>query len=248
MAKQRGRKRTNDLYFGPEEEKAVVRFLESECTEERNSIYNKWLRKPLDKMIESIIRKYELYRKGETFEDLHSDTLSFLITKADKFDKETGKRAYSYYGTICKNYLLGLLIKDERVIKQNYSYEDIPTSDLEKNYDLTYEIDNPDIEISELIKKLIEGIEDEINSESVINKKKLSDNEKKVGFALIDILNDREYLIAMIEGGNKYHKNAILETMRNYTNLSTKDIRMAMRRYKILYNFIKLTGIEEGFE
>jgi hypothetical protein len=248
MAKQRGRKRTTDLYFGPEEEKAVVRFLESECNEERNTIYNKWLRKPLDKMIESIIRKYELYRKGETFEDLHSDTLSFLITKADKFDKDAGKRAYSYYGTICKNYLLGLLIKDERVIKQNYSYEDIPTSDLEKNYDLTYEIDNIDIETSELIEKLIEGIDSEINSESLIGKRKISENEKKVGFALIDILNDREYLIAMLEGGNKYHKNAILETMRNYTNLSTKDIRMAMRRFKILYNFIKITGIEDGFE
>jgi hypothetical protein len=36
--------------------------------------------------------------------------------------------------------------------------------------------------------------------------------------------------------------------MRNYTNLSTKDIRMAMRRFKILYNFIKITGIEDGFE
>jgi len=247
MAKQRGRKRTTDLYFGPEEEKAVVRFLESECNEERNTIYNKWLRKPLDKMIESIIRKYELYRKGETFEDLHSDTLSFLITKADKFDKEAGRKAYSYYGTICKNYILGLLIKDEKVIKQLYSYEDIPVSDLENKTELTYEMHDNEIDLPSLIKELIVSIEAEVNNENIVNKKKITDNEKKVGYALIEILNNWQLTLSMMDGGSKYHKNSILESMRNYTNLSTKDIRLAMRRYKSLYNLIKMSGMEEGF-
>jgi hypothetical protein len=32
-------------------------------------------------MIEAIIRRYKLYRKGETFEELHGDTVSFLMTK-----------------------------------------------------------------------------------------------------------------------------------------------------------------------
>lgn len=246
-AKQRGRKRVNDLYFGPEEEKAVIRFLESEDIRERNLIYNKWLRKPLDKMIESIIRRYKLYRKGETFEDLHSDTLSFLITKADKFDKEAGRKAYSYYGTICKNYILGLLIKDEKVMKQLYSYDDIPISDLESKPELVYEMHNSEIELESLIKKLIVSIEAEVNNENLIGKKKISDNEKKVGYALIEILNNWQLTLSMMDGGSKYHKNSILESMRNYTNLSTKDIRLAMRRFKELYNFIKMAGMEDGF-
>lgn len=247
MAKQRGRKRVNDLYFGPEEEEAVVKFLESEDIAERNAIYNKWLRKPLDKMIESIIRKYKLYRKGESFEDLHSDTLSFLITKADKFDKEAGRKAYSYYGTICKNYILGLLIKDEKVIKQLYSYEDIPISDLESKTELTYEMYDNEIDLPSLIKELIISIEAEVNNENLVNKKKITDNEKKVGYALIEILNNWQLTLSMMDGGTKYHKNSILESMRNYTNLSTKDIRLAMRRFKSLYNLIKMSGMEEGF-
>ena len=44
------------------------------------------------------------------------------------------------------------------------------------------------------------------------------------------------------------HPAYVMETMRNYTNLSTKDIRMSMRRFKLLYNFIKISGIEDGFE
>lgn len=247
MAKQRGRKRVNDLYFGPEEEEAVVKFLESEDIDERNAIYNKWLRKPLDKMIESIIRKYKLYRKGETFEDLHSDTLSFLITKADKFDKEAGRKAYSYYGTICKNYILGLLIKDEKVIKQLYSYDDISTSEMEDKYELTYEMYDNDIDLSKLIKELVISIEAEINNENIVNKKKITENEKKVGYALIEILNNWQVTLSIMDGGTKYHKNSILESMRNYTNLSTKDIRLAMRRFKTLYNIIKMAGMEDGF-
>ena len=113
MTTKRGRKRKNDLYFGPNEEEAVVKFLKSTDGTERNLIFNEWLKAPLDKMIESIIRKYKLYRKGETFEELHSDTLSFLMTKVHKFETDRGKKAYSYFGTISKHYILGLLIKDE---------------------------------------------------------------------------------------------------------------------------------------
>ena len=96
MAKQRGRKRTNDLYFGPEEEAAVIRFLGCNDEIERNAIYNEWLRAPFNKMIESIIRRYKLYRKGLEFRDIHADTLSFLITKAEKFKPEKNKKAYQF--------------------------------------------------------------------------------------------------------------------------------------------------------
>jgi hypothetical protein len=118
---KRGRKRTNDMYFGPNEEEAVIKFLESTDETERNQIFNEWLKAPLDKMIESIIRRYKLYRKGETFDELHSDTISFLMTKVHKFERGRGKKAYSYFGTISKNYILGLLIKDEKHMKQTTS-------------------------------------------------------------------------------------------------------------------------------
>ncbi len=83
--KKRGRKRINDLYFGPEQENAVIIFLSSDDVYDRNQIYNEFLRKPINKMVESIIRRYKLYRKDICYEDVHTDTLSFLITKAAKF-------------------------------------------------------------------------------------------------------------------------------------------------------------------
>jgi hypothetical protein len=242
MVNKRGRKRTNEMYFGPDEEEAVIKFLESEDETERNLVFNEWLKAPLDKMIESIIRRYKLYRKGETFEELHSDTVSFLMTKVHKFETGRGKKAYSYFGTIAKNYILGLLIKDEKYMKQTASYEDM-SSDIEYRSDLTYYIDNDNFSMDEFIKNLSDGIRDELNDKTLPPKKKLNDNERKVGFALIEIFENWETAFESMNGGSKYNKNSVLETMRNYTNLSTKDIRIAMKRYKELYELLKQHGL-----
>ena len=63
ISKKKGRKPKQANYFDIREELAVIRFLETDSTEEKNKIYNEFLRKPLDKMISSIIRRYKLYRK-----------------------------------------------------------------------------------------------------------------------------------------------------------------------------------------
>lgn len=237
MNKKRGRKSTTENYFGPEEEQAVNEYLNTKDDAKRHLIYNQILKEPLNKMVESIIRKYKLYRRGETFEDLHSDTLSFLITKADKFQSKLNKKAYSYYGTICKHYILGLLIKDKKNLNQIMSYEDV-SSEIEERPDLVYVIDKDEFLMDEFLANLAKGIEKEL-LEDYPNKKKFNDNERKVGYALLEILKNWEKIFDTMEGGTKYNKNTILETMRNYTNLSTKDIRLAMRRYKELYDILK---------
>lgn len=237
MTKRRGRKPKLDLYFGQNEESAVVKFLNSNDIEERNIIYNTWLREPLNKMVESIIRKYGLYRKNETYEDIHTDTLSFLMTKANKFEASRGKKAYSYYGTICKNYLLGNLIKDVKTTKTTLSYDEI-VGDLENREDMKYSIDEDNSSMDTLISNLVSEIRIELSSD-INSKKKINENEHKVGVALIELLENWETAFDIMNGGSKYNKNSVLETLRNYTNLSTKDIRVAMRRFKHLYNILK---------
>lgn len=245
MAEKRGRKRKNALYFGPDEEKAVVDFLTSEDPIERNIIYNKSLRAPIDKMIESIIRKYKLYRRDYSFEHLHSDTLSFLITKVEKFDHTRGKKAYSYFGTICKNYILMLLIKDEKGLKINSSFEETFSS-IQEREDLTYQMSDTDYVLADFIKNLSEEIKEELE-EGDETKKKLTENERRVGEALIDLLDNWELIFESMKGGSKYNKNTVLATIREYTSLTTKDIRVAMRRFKKLYALIKEDKIEGGY-
>ena len=160
-------------YFGVEQEHAVRLFLSASTIEEKNKIYNEYLRHPLDKMISSIIRRYKLYRKDMDFKEIHSDTHSFLMTKVDKFKPSREKKAYSYFGTICKNYLMGQIIKDQKDKNKKISYEDVSSS-LENSYEMSYLIENHEVDEEDIVKKyLTELIEFAENSQ-------LNENEKKL--------------------------------------------------------------------
>ena len=227
LSKKRGRKSVKENYFDVREETAVKNFLLAKTSEEKNKIYNEFLKSPLDKMISSIIRRYKLYRKDMNYTDLHNDTHSFLMTKVDKFKPAKNKKAYSYFGTICKNYLMGQIIKDQKETNRKVSYEDISTA-LEERPDMVYRIDDDTLDsdtiIIEYLKELREFIEDE----------NLNDNEKKLGFALVDLFNNYQTVFSGADN-NKFNKNVILLSLREMTNLSTKEIRSSIKRFKKLY-------------
>jgi hypothetical protein len=150
LSKKRGRKTVNVNYFDVKEEEAVKEFLLAKTSEEKNKIYNEVLRGPLDKMISSIIRRYKLYRKDMDFNEINCDTHSFLMTKVDKFKPSKEKKAYSYFGTICKNYLMGQIMKDQRDFNRKISYEDVSGS-IEERPEMSYRIDEDHIDISVVI-------------------------------------------------------------------------------------------------
>jgi hypothetical protein len=231
LSKKRGRKAVKENYFDVREEEAVRKFLIAESSYEKNKIYNQFLRLPLDKMISSIIRRYKLYRKDMNFEEIHTDTHSFLMTKVDKFKPDKNKKAYSYFGTICKNYLMGQIIKDQKETNRKISYEDISSS-LEERPDMSYRIDDDIIETDYVINKYLEELKDYIESEQ------LNDNEKKLGYALIDLFDNYESIFSGTDN-NKFNKNVILLSLREMTNLSTKEIRSSIKRFKKLYLVIQ---------
>jgi hypothetical protein len=215
-------------YFDVREEQAVRQFLIATSTEEKNKIYNEFLRKPLDKMISSIIRRYKLYRKDMDFEEIHVDTHSFLMTKIDKFKPSKEKKAYSYFGTICKNYLMGQIIKDQKEMNRKISYEDI-SSDLENNFELSYSIDVHEVDTTQIIKNFLVKLDGFLENES------LNENEIRLGQALYDLFDNYE-TIFLASSNNKFNKNIILLSLRDMTNLSTKEIRGSMKKFKFIYS------------
>ena len=234
--KKKGRKPKKDKYFDIKEELAVRLFLTATTFEEKNKIYNEFLKKPLDKMISSIIRRYKLYRKNMDFTEIHVDTHSFLMTKIDKFKPSKEKKAYSYFGTICKNYLMGQIIKDQKDMNRKVSYEDI-SSDLENDPSMVYYIDDDKIESD----TIIIGFLDELRI--ILESDELNDNEYKLGLALYDLFENHNTIFVGTDN-NKFNKNIVLLSLRDMTNLSTKEIRISMKKFKKLYYTIVETMIK----
>ncbi len=155
------------------------------------------------------------------------DTHSFLMTKMDKFKPSKEKKAYSYFGTICKNYLMGQIMKDQKETNRKISYEDI-SSDLQHNPDMVYHIDNYEITTDEIIKKFLIKLTD------TMNEKQITEQEIKLGQALYDMF-DNYNNIFLDTSNNKFNKNVILFELREMTNLTTKEIRSSIKRYKKIY-------------
>jgi hypothetical protein len=229
---KRGRKVKSVNYFDVREETAVVMFLQAETMKERNEIYNEFLKKPIEKMVSSIIRRYKLYRKDMSFDEILNDTHSFLITKSDKFIPDKNKKAYSYFGTICKNYLMGQIIKDQKDTNRKVSYEDISSS-LEERPDLVYYIENVVVESDTIIIDYIEQLKTFIDTST------LNENEVKLGYSLLELFENYDSIFVGNDN-KKFNKNLVLMSIREMTNLSTKEIRLSMKKYKKLYfDFVK---------
>ena len=236
MAK-RGRKPSQDRkgYFYEREEEAFVKYMQCEDEIEKNKIFNEYLLPAFTKMIESIIRRYKLYPPDEEFQETFDDTISFLISKFDKFDPSSGYKAYSYCGTVCKNYLIYKINQFAKNQKRSESYDNMfyeLSNDSKYSYD---QYSNLSDSLTTLIKETSEGINEMIeNSE----KYKLKENEIKVGKALVDLMLNWEEIFERM-GSHKFNKSSILLFLKESTMLNTNEIRNSMRVFKNKYYLFK---------
>jgi len=93
---------------------------------------------------------------------------------------------------------------------------------------MIYYIENEKIEPSEIIKKFVQELEE------FIEKNNLNNNELKLGYALIELFENYNDIFIGTDN-NKFNKNIILLSLREMTNMSTKEIRTSMRKFKKLY-------------
>ena len=202
--------------------------------EEKDKIFNKWLKPAFTKMIESIIRRYNLYPPDENFQETFDDTISFLMTKIENFNVDSGYKAYSYCGTICKNYLIYKINQFNKNQKRNERY-DVIQSDLNDSITFSYNENSGHITfLTDLMKNTINEIRGILNGDKL----KLSDDEIRVGKALIELMTNWEDLFAQM-GSNKFNKSSILLFLKETTLLNTKQIRDGMKKYKTAYYGIK---------
>jgi hypothetical protein len=94
-------------------------------------------------------------------------------------------------------------------------------------------VDTKKIRIIESIKEhVIKNFLKELDK--FLSEESLNENEIKLGHALYDIFSDYENIFVGTSN-NKFNKNIILLSLREMTNLSTKEIRSSMKKYRMIY-------------
>lgn len=295
--KKRGRKPSNKRkgYFYEEEEQAFIKFINSTDQKERDIIFSQKLYPAFTKMVESIIRTYELFVPTEEFTETFYDTMSFLITKSGNFNSTKGwvsidkKRyivtedtvefkndldetetliiddnkvivddkdfiidgnyvnynnktykiqkfkAYSYCGTVCKNYLFLKKNQYKKKRDKHIPYDVMfPTVDRDMRVE-----DNEEQHLTIFHNDLISQTISEIQKMlSVENINALSENEQKIGHALLEMLMNWEEIFKRLEN-KKFNKTSVWFFLKERTDLDSKNIREGMKKFKDLYFFTK---------
>ena len=122
---------------------------------------------------------------------------------------------------------MGQIIKDQKETKRKVAYEDISTS-IQERPDMIYRIDDDVVDTNLILIQYVQELKEFIDGEN------LNENEKKLGYALVDLFHNYETIFSGNEN-NKFNKNIILLSLREMTNLSTKEIRGSIKKFKKLY-------------
>ena len=132
---------------------------------------------------------------------------------------------------------------DDKAIKDAQDNVDEAEFELAK-FKIQEQIDAYDRQIdklNELIDKTISEIQIMLSVENI---DRLNENEQKIGYALLEMLMNWEEIFKRLEN-KKFNKTSVLFFLKEYTMLSSKDIREGMRKYKNLYFFTKEKLINE---
>lgn len=126
-------------YFTQETEDAIVRYNTTSDPVLRNKIFTGEIYYPLYKLTENIIHTFKFYYTDvNDIEDLKLEVISMLVEeKLHRFNPSVGAKAYSYFGTIIKRWLINYNNKNYKKLKQVGSFEEMEES---------YEVDLEDQE------------------------------------------------------------------------------------------------------
>jgi len=137
------RKRSKANYFTKETEEAINRYNRSDDPELRAQIFTDEIYYPFYKLAENIIHTFKFYYTDvDNLEDLKHEIVTVLLEeKIDKFDPTNGAKAFSYFGTIVKRWLINYNNKNYKQLKKRGTFEEFDD----------YKVSIPDLEESNAI-------------------------------------------------------------------------------------------------
>jgi len=184
VAKKRRPKSKN--YFTKDTEQAIVRYNNEPNSEVRSKIYRDEIHYAFFKLTENIIHTFKFYyTEVDQIEHLQHEVITFLLSKLHLFNPDNGAKAYSYFGTITKNWLIVYNTKNYKKRVQK-----APVDELYKDDNYSYNIgeEKEKEKLGIFIDEYVKYVEDRFD------KFFPKGNDAKVADAILELFRKRENL------------------------------------------------------
>ena len=213
--------KTSNTYFTEDTQEAIIEYVLSTNQDTRNHIYSNRIQYAFFKLTQNIIHTFKFYyTDGESVEDVQQEVIAFLLEKLKLFKPNKGK-AYSYFGTIAKRYLI---LKNKKNYQKLQDKGDINEVDDDKKIkeDTMVEHYNQDNSLTEFINLYVKYIDKNLN--------KLFPKEidAKTADAIMELFRKRENL-------DIFNKKALYIYIREIVDVDTPQITKITKKLKSTY-------------
>jgi hypothetical protein len=217
------KKKKNNYYFTEITEKAIVDYCNTDSLSKRSDLYIQHIQPAFDELVNKIVYTYK-FTSLENIEYHKDDCKIWLTTILGKFDPSQGKKAFSYFSVVTKNWFTHKAKKQTKKNRREVNYDEmvreVEAISSGSDANLLNEIEEKEFWASLLT---------EINSWQNL---KLKPNEQKVLDAVVTLMEN----IDQIE---IFNKKAVYLYMREITGLNTKQIVSALNKMRERYRTFK---------
>jgi len=211
------------IYFGSETEQAIRDYIKCSNEAEKELIYLHRIMPAFLKLTENIVNMPRFnFKKMGNFNSLQDEVMAHLYSNIEKFNprrlsKKSKKRvkAFSYFGTVAKNYLVQKSIKHTKTdyLNENIEGLEIP---LDTNLNLSVNDENNN-EMQEFFKILVNRFEK--------NRDSYCEDKKKVADAII-------YFMKNVQKEAIFNKKHLYLLLREYSGLNSKVITQYLKEFR----------------
>ncbi len=222
IIRKKKRRPKSKNYFTQETEDAIVKYNGLDATvdeEERSKIYQDHIHYPFFKLTENIIHTFKFYyTEVDEIEHLQHEVITFLLSKIHLFDPTRGAKAYSYFGTIVKRYLILSNQKNYKKRIDKSPYENLLE---DPNHSYTPSPDDARDPLSDYIEEFVEYVTENIYE---LFPKEI---DAKIADAILELFRKRENI-------EIFNKKALYIFIREQVNVKTPKItKIADKVYAI---------------
>jgi hypothetical protein len=211
-----------NIYFTQETEDAIIEYLLTKDPVKRNQIFNEHINYSFHKLAENIIHTFKFYyTEVDTIPELQHEVVAFLLEKLHLYNQNKGK-AFSYFGTIVKRYLILYNNANYKKLKDKAPVEAIDEDksifiDLTNNGKELYAENAPSY-----MKQFTKYVD--VNLFSLFPKS----NDARIADAILELFRKSENL-------DIFNKKALYIYVKEMTEASTPQITKIIKRLKIIY-------------
>ena len=222
MARRR-RSKNSKQYFTVEHEQAIIKYVATQDLRKRTYLYENWIGPAFSEMVDKICYTYN-FTNLSNVDELREECKIWLTTILDKYDASRGKKAFSYFSVITKNWFIHKVKKQQ---KQKIRETDIDSVPMQTQLDHMSTVNQymphrMELEFWNLLWKEMESWDVET----------MRGNERKVYEAI-------KILLANPDDIEIFNKKAIYLYLREITGLNTKQVVNNLNKMRKRYRTFK---------